>query len=269
MNCFKTLLLRIIFLLFVMVLHVSVVSAETIKLNKYHCKITIEDKSEVSFSPNDSSYLRISGSDSTWVFVKCMVMGQTAENIVNETTSVFRLDYLEIVDSLFFEMSGLEPLSKEWRFLTCKLEKEYDYQGKKYYTVCMYAREHAYLFCSNDKDLLEDVLSNFYSSLRFGFKNYLSFYVQQFEKLFDYPQWLNYIMMFVSVMINFAWCVFIFLFCLYNCPSDNYVWFFIKTIVLLNIFLYLCLHDYYMDWIMGFGSFWNLLVNFFSMFADD
>lgn len=269
MNHLKSLFIRFLSLSFVLVLHVSSYSAETIKLKQYHCKFAIDDKTQVSFAPNDSSYLRITENDSTWVLAKCLLMGQTAENINNETTSVFRLDFLEIIDSLFFQIEGLQLISKEWRYLTCKLEKEYDYQGQKYYSVCMYAREHTYLFCSNDKSLLEKVLSDFYSSRRFSLKNYLSFYIQKLESLFDYPKWLNICMMIVSVLINLAWCIIIFLVCLINCPSENPIWFIIKTILLLNVFLYLCLHDYYMDWIMGLGSFGDLLFNFFSMFAED
>lgn len=269
MNDLRPLLFRFLLLSFVIVLHVSSYSAETIKLKQHHCKFTIDKKYEVSFSPNDSSFLRIVESDSTWVFAKCMKMGQTAENIANETASVFRLDYLEIIDSLYFQMEGLQLISKEWMYLTCKLEKEYEYQGQQFYTVCMYAREHTYLFCSNDKNLLDMVLSGFYSSRRFSLKNYLSFYIQKFESLFNYPKWLNVCMMLISILINSAWCIIMFLVCFMNCPSDNPIWFIIKTLFLLNVFLYLCLHDYYMDWIMGLGSFWDLLFNFFSMFADD
>lgn len=269
MNCFHYILFRILSLLFVVVLHASSISAETIKLNNYHCKFSIDDKSEVSFSPHDSSYLRIMGSDSTWVLAKCLAMGQTAEKATGETTSVFRLDYLEIVDSMFFEMDGLQLLSKDWRFLTCKLEKVYEYDGKKIFTVCIYAREYVYLFCSNNEILMDNVLSNFYSSHRFCFKNYLSFYIQQIEKQSDYPRLLSFFMIILSFFINSAWCIIIFLVCLSYCNSDNCIWMIVKTIILLNVFMYLCLHDYYMDWIMGFGSFWELIVNFFSMFVGD
>ena len=263
---------RLILALTMCFLFVVGLRAEVTKHSAYHCQFDLKDGVTIDFADDTRQLLYIrDAATGRSAYALCLYMQQGADPDVSYSFTVDGLfAYDSVLVAALYGEQGYRVVDSENSFLSCSNRKVYAAGDRRLYSVSMFAREHAYIFLSADETMLDEVVDGFYSSRRFCIQNYLTYSRQRIMTVCGFPEWVKYLLVFVNIMLLFVWCTGLgyafFIWALdHESPFAVVIW----MLILLNLFCYLCLHDYYMDWLYGFGSFWALLFNFFSMFSAD
>lgn len=187
--------------------------------------------------------------------------------------SRMKYSFFQKLDSLALHLSTEYLIESNDSWLSSRIVRTYKIDEVFCKTVAIYGRQYVYVLAEQYKsnpELLGRLVDGFKSS-RTGCIQNLTAMLE--DRLSGDSKFWNFVWMFIFYMIRIAWCTCLAygLFFYVIGPSFEKGLFraCIVTIISLLVFFYLTLHDYLLDWFMGFGSFFNLFFNFFSMFSGD
>lgn len=142
--------------------------------------------------------------------------------------------------------------------------------GTKIKSIAIYARQYIYAFVQvyeDSPDFLNELVNGFKSSRTGCIQNAIAMWA---DRCFG-----NHKETFSSTLTSVflgIWCTAVFLILLLFWGAalrDNLFWNILVTITCLLLFSFLVLHDYLLDWFMGYDSFWKLFFGLILMFLED
>lgn len=182
-----------------------------------------------------------------------------------------KYSYFRQLDSLVFDLFPSDMIKQRDPLFYSKMTREYDQDGELVRTVAIYARQYVYVFgeqYENEPALLETILNGFKTS-RTGCIQNLTAMLQ--DRLSGEKYIWSFLWGTLFALIRLSWCggiaVILFLFVICPAISKNRFFGLIITLLSIFVFFYLTLHDYLLDWLMGFDGFFTLFYHFFSMFS--
>ncbi|MBQ9462070.1 MAG: hypothetical protein IJU68_00240 [Bacteroidales bacterium] len=192
----------------------------------------------------------------------------------SDEDSRFTFGYLEQLDSLVLMVLPSRMTSRKAPFFSNKITRLYvDEKGRKIKTVAIFARRYMYVFAQvyeEDTQLLDFLVDNFKSSRTGCIQNILAVVE---DKIAGESPVLRAVMKIAASLILMAWATLIilglWLYVIKPAIDRSLLQTVLLAIPCLFIIFYLTLHDYLMDWLMGYGSFGAILFNFLKMFIDD
>jgi len=236
--------------------------AATYKDSEYHFRIKGLSEN-TSIKHDGENYLLFSEGDETVVLFRYRA----------DDDSRMKYSYFQILDSLALHLSPKYMVESKDPWFSSRIERTYKIDDASYKTIAIYGRQYVYVFAEQYKsnpELLARVVDGFKTS-RTGCIQNLTAMLE--DRLSGDSGFWNFVWMFVFYMIRIAWCTCLayglFFYVIGPSFEKGLLRACIVTIISLLVFFYLTLHDYLLDWFMGFGSFLNLFFNFFSMFSGD
>ncbi len=199
-------------------------------------------------------------------------------------------NYAATLDTMIFTNLNYYHLEKEKKpWYSYKIKRDYSYNDTiRAQTVTIFARKFIYVFYqmySTSPDLEDRLVDSFHSSRTFCINNIIDVWS---DRCLGF---LGSFRSIVSTIVLFAWTGGCFMLCLWllihlpapeikedktyhgiNSPkvsTQKLILCFVLFIALVLFFAYLALHDYFMDWLMAYGSFWLIPAGIFVILFGD
>ncbi len=238
--------------------------------NVYHFKIkNTSDLDIVTHNQRVSTLLEITDDSArAYVFsIRCDTMD-----------SRLSFNFIEDIDTIcfnsFFDL-GEYTIEKEKKpFFSNRITRYYQLEGG--YTaksVTIFARQYAYVFFQfydSNSGLLDRLIDSFTSSRAYSIKNWIA----KWQDLLggNSKVWSS-ILTFLSFLIRSLIATVLFFLLFIEAPDyfkeKLKIPSWITTIIAFFVFVFITLTDYFMDWIMGYGSFLGMILSFLSMFFEE
>ena len=199
--------------------------------------------------------------------------------------------YAALLDTMIFSNLNYYHLEKEKKpWYSYKIMRDYSYNDTiKAKTVTIFARDYIYVFYqmySNSPGLEDRLVDSFHSSRTFCINNIIDVWS---DRCLGF---LGSFRSIVCTIVLFIWTVACLMLCLWllaHLPDPviseekSFSGFFDKAkvstpkvilrcvsfILIVLLFSYLALHDYFMDWVMSYGPFWMIPAGIFIIIFGD
>ena len=236
--------------------------AATYKDSEYHFRIKGLSEN-TSIKHDGENFLLFSEGEETVVLFRYRA----------DDDSRMKYSFFQKLDSLALHLSPEYLIESNDPWLSSRIERTYKIDEVSYKTIAIYGRQFVYVFAEqyeSNPELLRRLVDGFKTS-RTGCIQNLTAMIE--DRLSGDSKFWNFVWMLIFYFIRVAWCTslayVLFLHVIVPSFEKGILSACIVTIISLFVFFYLTLHDYLLDWIMGFGSFLNLFFQFFSMFSGD
>lgn len=250
---------------------VSCSNNDSLNSNEYHFRI--KNTQDLKIAPYDKGshmIYELSGDSESTILIAMRC---------DTIDSRLKYNYASAIDTLclksYFSFSKLMLQNESSPFLSSRITRDYQIDEKyKVKTITIYARQYIYLFIQiydTEPKLLDRLYGDFKSSRTFSIKNLIAKWQDQLSG--ESSGWsLFWSTLGYAIRCVIATVLFFLLF--FGLPelleNKNIKIPRVVTIAIaFFIFTYITLHDYFMDWLMGYGSFIGIVLGCLSMFLDD
>lgn len=196
-------------------------------------------------------------------------------------TADSRLSYLYAceLDTLclnaYFSAPQVTLLNEKKPFFSSRITREYQIEESyRVKTVTIFARQYIYLFIQvydTEPELLNRLLEDFKSPRTYSVKNLIAKWQDQLSG--ESKGW-GIFWSVIGYVIRCLIATVLFYLLFFGLPEflekkNVKIPTIITILIAFFIFTYITLHDYFMEWIMGYGSFISIILGVLSMFLDD
>lgn len=177
--------------------------------------------------------------------------------------------------NVYFSSPQVTLLNEEKPFFSNRITREYQIEESyRVKTVTIFARQYIYLFIQvydTEPELLDRLLEDFKSSRIHGVKNLVAKWQDQLSG--ESKGWAIFWNI-IGYVVRSSIATVLFYLLFFGLPEflekkNIKIPTIITILIAFFIFTYITLHDYFMDWIMGYGSFLGIIFGVLSMFLDD